>query len=181
MTAGEYGTGYADRLGNSAWRWIALFWARSAGGQCVRWCGGCRYCPDPLGFVLAEKGDGLPAARRLASPAGGGGTALAVTERAFFPLPTPSHVVALSVGFAASSPRGRAKLGAFRSWVRFGLVHTFRDVSPFLIRLAWRRATFPPGEGFLGRWNPVGAEENPRWRRGHTPALRKVCPFCQSY
>ena len=121
----------------------------------------------PLGFVLAEKGDGLPAARRLASPAGGG-KALAVTERAFFPLPTPSRVVALSVGFAASSPRGRAKLGAFRSWVRFGLVHTFREVSPFLIRLAWRRATFPPGEGFLGRWNPVGAEENPRWRRGHT-------------
>ena len=122
----------------------------------------------PLGFVLAEKGDGLPAARRLASPAGGGGTALAVTERAFFPLPTPSRVVALSVGFAASSPRGRAKLGAFRSWVRFGLVHTFREVSPFLIRLAWRRATFPSGEGILGRWNSVGAEENPRWRRGHT-------------
>ena len=50
MTAGEYGTGYADRLGNSAWRWIALFLARSAGGQCVRWCGYSRSCPSPARF-----------------------------------------------------------------------------------------------------------------------------------
>ena len=111
MTAGEYGTGYADRLGNSAWRWIALFWARSAGGQCVRWCGGCRYCPDPLGFVLAEKGDGLPAARRLASPAGGGGTALAVTERAFSPHTIP-HCCPLSRLRRQLSQRER-QVGAF--------------------------------------------------------------------
>ena len=160
MTAGEYGTGYADRLGNSAWRWIALFLAGNAGGQCVRWCGRCRYCPDPLGFVLAEKGDGLPAARRLASPAGGGGTALAVTERAFSPHTIP-HCCPLSRLRRQLSQRER-QVGAF--WLGTYVSGGFAVPHPSRLR----RATFPSGEGFLGRWNSVGAEENPRWRRGHT-------------
>ena len=65
----------------------------------------------PLGFVLAEKGDGLPAARRLASPAGGGGTALAVTERAFSPHTIP-HCCPLSRLRRQLSQRER-QVGAF--------------------------------------------------------------------
>ena len=120
----------------------------------------------PLGFVLAEKGDGLPAARRLASPAGGGGTALAVTERAFSPHTIP-HCCPLSRLRRQLSQRER-QVGAF--WLGTYVSGGFAVPHPSRLR----RATFPSGEGFLGRWNSVGAEENPRWRRGHTHE-RYVC------
>ncbi len=38
-------------------------------------------------------------------------------------------------------------------WVRFVLLHSFGDISPFLIRLAWRRAAFTRGiwcDGIVG-------------------------------
>ena len=114
----------------------------------------------PLGFVLAEKGDGLPAARHLASPAGGGGTALAMTERAFSPHTIP-HCCPLSRLRRQLSQRER-QVGAF--WLGTYVSGGFAVPHPSRLR----RATFPSGEGFLGRWNSVGAEENPRWRRGHT-------------
>ena len=113
----------------------------------------------PLGFVLAEKGDGLPAARRLASPAGGG-KALAVTERAFSPHSIP-RCCPLSRLRRQLSQR-ESQVGGF--WLGAYVSGGFAIPHPSRLR----RATFPPGEGFLGRWNSVGAEENPRWRRGHT-------------
>ena len=150
MTAGEYGTGYADRLGNSAWRWIALFLARSAGGQCVRWCGCSRSCPSPARFrSCGERGRIASGTPPCLPRWGGDGTALAVTERAFFPLPTPSHVVALSVGFAASSPRGgepswvRFVRGCVLVWcIRFGRLRRSSSVSPS------GEPPSPEGEGF---------------------------------
>ena len=48
--------------------------------------------------------------------------------------------------------------GAIRfPMVRCVSVRAFRYLSPFLIRLACRRATFPPGEGFAAcrRWQCV--------------------------
>ena len=49
--------------------------------------------------------------------------------------------------------------GAIRfPMVRCVSVRAFRYLSPFLIRLACRRATFPPGEGFAAgrRWRLNG-------------------------
>ena len=83
---------------------------------------------------------------------------------------------ALSVTCGDSSPRGRAKWGGFRSWVQFVLVHPFREVSPFLIRLACGEPPSPRGKGFGGHLhvsNRGTAGVEPRWSAGACPRPTK--------
>ena len=62
---------------------------------------------------------------------------------------------------------------------RFVLLHSFGDISPFLIRLAWRRAAFTRGGfGAVELWGC--AAKNARGRRGHAPALRMYVIFLQT-
>ena len=78
-------------------------------------------------------------------------------------------------------PEGEPSGGAFRSWVRFGWVHPFRKVSPFLIRPGFAGPPSPRGKDFLSvnyqvtNWGTAGGYS--RGRRGRAPALRKVRPF----
>ena len=48
----------------------------------------------------------------------------------------------------APPPKGEASFRC-RQFMRRVLVRAFRHISPFLIRPGFRRATFPPGEGFF--------------------------------
>ena len=168
MTAGEYGTGYADRLGNSAWRWIALFLARSAGGQCVRWCGYSRSCPSPARFRSCGERGRIASGTPPCLPRWGRWHGVSRDGEGLFPtahtIPRccPLSRLRRQLSQRESQVGCVSFVGAF--W--FGAYVSGGFAVPHPSRLA--ASHLPPGEGFLRRWNSVGAEDNPRWRRGHT-------------
>ena len=112
----------------------------------------------------------------LASPYGRGAQCAHWAERAFLYRNSP-----LSRLRRQLSQRESQVGGAFRSWVRFGWVHPFRKVSPFLIRPGFAGPPSPRGKDFLSvnyqvtNWGTAGGYS--RGRRGRAPALRKVRPF----
>ena len=103
----------------------------------------------------------------LASPYGRGAQCAHWAERAF-----PYRNSPLSRLRRQLSQRESQVGGAFRSWVRFGWVHPFRKVSPFLIRPGFAGPPSPPGEGF-GAVELGGCRGKPTWSAGACPRPTK--------